>query len=223
MLHSSTSAGQNDPALSFCFLVGFLVSWCLGCLVVQAVCNTLYPKSEMLRCWTDGLLWMLLWYKAALSDLFRHFLIYGQIHQWFRKKIPPPYLSHTNGFIPADPWVFVTTFSLLQGIDQSVYCHTHNINKASALGAPLLGMRPTEINSSLWGGHYLYAVVCMVHGAFSCWHISLCWHKGWQGSSHSSPQITTVKAEVNKVWVHLADWLKCCFSRCAQSFFPLST
>lgn len=188
-------------------------------LIVQPECNTLYPKSS-LRCHTDGLLWMLLWYKATVfcSDTY---LLSSLKHQRVRKKIPIC-LTHPKGFIPTDPWVFVTTFSLLQGTDQSVYCHTHNINKASVLGAPLLGMRPTEINSSLWGGQYLYDAVCMAHGAFSCWHISLCWHKGWQGSSHGSPQIPTVKVEVNKVWVHLADWRKCCLSLCVQSFFPLS-
>lgn len=78
--------------------------------------------------------------------------------------------------------------------------------------APLLGIHPTEINSSLRELQYIYATVCFtVHreGLSTLTHIPLLWHKDRQGSSHSVSQITLVKAEVNKVWVHVSDWLDC--------------
>lgn len=91
--------------------------------------------------------------------------------------------------------------------------------------APLLGIHPTGINSSLWEALYLYATVCLgVYGESlsTLTHIPLLWHKDRRGSSHGGSQITLVKAEVNKVWVHLNDWLDCCCSPFTNvcPFFP---
>lgn len=49
-------------------------------------------------------------------------------------------------------------------------------------------------------------------------HIPLLWHKDRQGSSHSISQITIEKAEVNKVWVHLTDWLLSPFNNICPLF-----
>lgn len=92
--------------------------------------------------------------------------------------------------------------------------------------APLLGIHPTEINSSLREPQYVYATVCFtVHREIlsTLTHIPLLWHKDRQGSSHSVSQITLVKAEVNKVWVHLNGWLDylCCLH--LPTFIPRST
>lgn len=102
----------------------------------------------------------------------------------------------------------------------------HIINKASALLASLLGIHPTEINSSLREAQYVYATVCFRvyrEGLSTLTHIPLLLHKDRLSSSHSVSQITHTKAEVNKVWVHLNDWLDCCSCLHLPTFVPCST